>query len=145
MEEKYTLHTLLAALTGLACLTAVAVRAFLPAVILPRLDLPAVAGLAIAALVLECYLTKAAPRRQWVLTALLGGLTFGLLPLCAGLADAGEALRLGLAGAVAFTVLTVLFTAIRDRLSSGPAGKLAPLLTGGVLFLACQVFAGMIL
>ena len=34
---------------------------------------------------------------------------------------------------------------LRERLVSGRAGRLAPLVTGGVLFLACQCFIGMVL
>ena len=51
-------------------------------------------------------------------------------------------LRAGLAAL--FLVLTFLFTTLRERLSSGRAGPLAPLVTGGVLFLACQCFIGMV-
>ena len=140
MQKNYTLNILLAAVVGLASLAALLCRVFLPAAILPVVSLPAV-----AALVLECYLTKPIPQRDWGVTGLLGALTFGLLPFGAGLTAGGEAVRLAVVGGTAFLVLTFLFTTLRERLVSGRAGRLAPLVTGGVLFLACQCFIGMVL
>ena len=145
MQKNYTLNILLAAVVGLASLAALLCRVFLPAVILPVVSLPAVAALVLIALVLECYLTKPIPQRDWGVTGLLGALTFGLLPFGAGLTAGGEAVRLAVVGGAAFLVLTFLFTTLRERLVSGRAGRLAPLVTGGVLFLACQCFIGMVL
>ena len=68
-----------------------------------------------------------------------------LLPFGAGLTAGGEAVRLAVVGGAVFLVLTFLFTTLRERLVSGRAGRLAPLVTGGVLFLACQCFIGMVL
>ena len=140
MQKNYTLNILLAAVVGLASLAALLCRVFLPAAILTVVSLPAVAALVLIALVLECYLTKPIPQRDWGVTGLLGALTFGLLPFGAGLTAGGEAVRLAVVGGAAF-----LFTTLRERLVSGRAGRLAPLVTGGVLFLACQCFIGMVL
>ena len=84
MQKNYTLNILLAAVVGLASLAALLCRVFLPAAILPVVSLPAVAALVLIALVLECYLTKPIPQRDWGVTGLLGALTFGLLPFGAG-------------------------------------------------------------
>ena len=65
--------------------------------------------------------------------------------LAAGLLSGEGLLRFALVGCVAATVLAFLFTAICDRLASGSAGKVAPLLSAGVLFLAVQGCAGMFL
>lgn len=145
MEDKYMLNTLLAAVVALGCLALLLVQALLPAAVLPALDLPALAALSIVALVVERYLLPTLPRRNWPLVLLLGALSFGLLPLCAGLVAGQAALLLGLAGAATFGVLTFLFTSLSQRLASGPAGRLSPALAGVVLFLACQSLAGMIL
>lgn len=144
-KTSIMLNILLAAVVGLASLAALLCRVFLPAAILPTVSLPAVAALVLLALVLECYLTKGLPQRDWGMTVLLGGLTFGLLPYAAGLTAGGEAVRLAAVGGAVFLVLTFLFTSLRERLSSGHAGPLAPLVTGGVLFLACQCLIGMVL
>ena len=51
-------------------------------------------------------------------------------------------MRFAVVGGAAFGALTFLFTSLRERLASGPSGRLAPLVTAGILFLACQCFAG---
>lgn len=145
MQENYLLNLLLAAVVGLASLAALLCRVFMPAAILPAVSLPAVAALVLLALVLECYLSKGVPRRNWGVTGLLGGLTFGFLPWAAGLTSSSEAVRLAAVGGAVFLILTFLFTTLRERFSSGNGGALAPLVTGGVLFLACQGCIGMIL
>ena len=139
MQEKYTLNTALAAVVGLGCLAAVLYRVFLPAAVLPAVGLPAAAACSLLAL------AKGVPRRNWGLTLLLGALTFGLLPWAAGLTAGTEAVRFAVVGGAAFGALTFLFTSLRERLASGPSGRLAPLVTAGILFLACQCFAGMLL
>ena len=134
MQEKYTLNTALAAVVGLGCLAAVLYRVFLSAAVLPAVGQPAAAAS-----------SKGVPRRNWGLTLLLGALTFGLLPWAAGLTAETEAVRFAVVGGAAFGALTFLFTSLRERLASGPSGRLAPLVTAGILFLACQCFAGMLL
>ena len=136
MQEKYTLNTALAAVVGLGCLAAVLYRVFLPAAVLPAVGLPAAAACSLLALAAEAYLSKGVPRRNWGLTLLLGALTFGLLPWAAGLTAGTEAVRFAVVGGAAFGALTFLFTSLRERLASGPSGRLAPLVTAGILFLA---------
>lgn len=143
-EKNYLLNTLLAAVVGLALLAALVWKTFLPAAVLPRLDLPALMALSLAALVLDHYLVPGA-RRAWPAVALLSAATFGLLPWAAGLAGIAQAGLLALAGGVVFTVLTWLFGFAAGRMTSGPAGKAAPLVTALGLFLAGQCFAGILL
>ena len=127
---SYKLNTVLAAVVGLACLVIVLMRAFAPYTVLPLVDIPNLAAVSIAALVVECYLNgKARPARCWTMTAVLALLTFWLLPWAAGLTNAAGALRVG----------------VSDRLSSGKCGVLAPLFTGAVLYLACQGFMSILL
>ena len=143
---SYKLNTVLAAVVGLACLVIVLMRAFAPYTVLPLVDIPNLAAISIAALVVECYLNgKARPVRCWTMTAVLALLTFWLLPWAAGLTNAAGALRVGVIGALLFTVLTFMFTGISDRLSSGKCGIVAPLFTGAVLYLACQGFMSILL
>lgn len=138
------LNTLLAAVFGLILLVCVFVRTFAPQIILPELNVPNMVLVSLVALVAEAYVVADA-KRCWVCVALLGGVTFGLLPWAACFVGAMEALKLGLTGGIVFTVTTVLFTSMTDRISTGPAAKAAPVLSALGLFLAAQVLSGMIL
>ena len=68
MQKSYTLNILLAAGVGLASLADLLCRVFLPGAVFPVVSLPAVAVLVLLALVLECYLVKGVPRRDWGMT-----------------------------------------------------------------------------
>ena len=143
----YKLNTILAALVGVICLAFVLIRTFMPQAILPLVDIPNLAAVCAAALVVDCYFDlKSVPKRDWALTAVLAFLTFWLLPWAAGLCSGvGEALRLGVIAGLLFTAMAFLFTSIWERLNSGKAGFLAPVCIGAVMYLACQCFAGMLL
>ncbi len=143
----FKLNTVLAGVVGVICLVLMLVRTFMPQAILPLIDIPNLAAVCAAALVIDCYLNwKRVPKRDWVLTAVLAVLTFWLLPWAAGLCSGiGEALRLGVIAGVLFTVMAFLFTAIEDRMVSGKAGFLAPICVGAGMYLACQCFAGILL
>ena len=135
-------------MVGVACLVYVIIRSFMPyGSGLPLADVPTLAAVSVAALVVDAYLDgKKRPARCWAVTAALAFLTFWLLPWAAGIAaDAAEALRIGVIGALLFTALAVAFSSVRERLLSGKAGPLAPLCVGFVMYLACQCFAGMLL
>ena len=88
----YKLNTILAALVGVICLAFVLIRTFMPQAILPLVDIPNLAAVCAAALVIECYLgRKQVPKRNWALTAVLAFLTFWLLPWVAGITGAAIA------------------------------------------------------
>jgi hypothetical protein len=69
-------------------------------------------------------------------------LTVRLLPFADCLVTLLEAVKLGIVGGAVFTAVTWLFSAMEDRLSTGPAAKLAPVLSALGLYLASQCFMG---
>ena len=135
MKNTYRLNTFLAVVAGLVFLGYLAEQAFAPAAILPPLDLMLISAISLVALVLERYSGPRTEERNWLVLSVV---TFALLPLAAGLLTGQALLRFALVGCAAFLVLTFLFTAICDRLASGTASKIAPLLSAGILFLAVQ-------
>lgn len=143
-DKSYLLNTLLAGVLGLALLACAAVRAFLPALILPRLNIPNMTLVSLAVLLLDDILAPRAGRR-YVRIAALSAVSFGLLPWAAGLAEPGQVWKLAIVGCAVFTGNTWLFTSIRERLSSGPNARGALILSALGLYLACQCFAGMVL
>ena len=127
-----------------ACAIALLVRVWLPAAIIPELNIPNMVALSVIALLLEHFLVKTNPR-CYICIPVFGALTFGILPLVAGFACQHDFWKLGLVGAVVFTAVTFLFTSATDRLLTGPKAKAAAVITGLGIFLASQCFAGIIL
>ena len=142
-QNKYFLNTSFAAVMLIACGAALLVRTFQPAAVIPGLDIPNMVALSLVALLLDHYAAKGAAR-CYICIPLFSAITFGLLPFCAGFATGLEALKLAVVGGVVFTAITWLYSAMMDRLSSGPAAKAAPFLSALGLYLAAQCFAGLI-
>ncbi len=140
--KKYILNTVLAPVLGAALLAARVVSAFAPRIILPELDLVNLILISLVALVLDYYLAPQA-ERCYICIPVFSALTFGLLPLAAGFAAPMAALKLAALGAVVFTATTWVFSSMADRISTGPAAKLAPVISAFGLYLAAQCFMGM--
>lgn len=143
-KNTYMLNTLLAGVMGIALLVAVLVRTFAPIIILPRPDIPALVLISLVVLLADHYLAPGA-KRSYGHIFLLSAATFGLLPWAACFVNTAGAVALAISGGVVFTVTTLLFTAIQERLSSGPACKAAPAFSALGLYLAAQGFIGMAL
>lgn len=143
-NNKYLLNTLLVGVLFAVMAVFMILRAIQPPVILLPLNIPNMVLISLVALVLEHYLAPGNDR-CYVCIPVLGLLTFGLLPLMAGFACQHTFWKIGLVGGAVFTVTTWLFTAMTDRISTGPKAKLAPLAGALCLYLAAQSFAGMIL
>ena len=143
-QKTYILNTVLAALLCVILLIAVIIRAFLPAYIIPAWSIPHMVLVSLAALVVDHYAAKDADR-CYICIPVFSAISFGLLTWCAGFAGAGEAVKIAVIGGVVFTVTTLLYSSIQDRLSSGPAAKAAPVLSAVGLYLAAQCFAGILL
>lgn len=144
MEKKIDRFPLFfAAVLGAVSAVCVMIRTFLPAAVLPKLDIPAMVLLTLAAL-LPAHFWGGEKRQLW-LTALWGVLGFGLLPTAAGSVAVAQCWKYALVGGVVVAVTAGLFESLTDRLRSGPAAKAAPFVGALCLFLASQCFAGMVL
>ena len=139
-DKKYTLSTVLIAVMTVLLLVMVILRAVNPNLILPIFDIPMITGISLIALVLDHYLAPGA-KRCWVCIPVFAALSFGVLPMAALLVDVGSARGLMVSGAVIFTLCTFVFSSIQDRLSSGPAARLAPVMSALGIWLAVQAFA----
>ena len=140
-NKTYTMNTVLTAVLTAVLAAMVALRTFAPQIILPIFDIPTLTAISLAALVLDHYLAKGA-KRCYVCIPLFAALSFGILPWAAGMVAVKYLLGLAISGAVIFTITTFVFTSIQDRLSSGPAAKLAPIMSAFGIWLAVQAFAG---
>ena len=140
-NKTYTLNTVLTAVLTAVLGVMVVLRTVSPQLILMQFDIVSITGISLAALVLDHYLAPNA-KRCYVCIPIFAALSFGILPFAAGMVAVKYLLGLALTGAVVFTVCTFVFTSIQDRLSSGPAAKLAPIMSAFGIWLAVQAFAG---
>ena len=141
-KKTYTLNTLLAVILGIALFAAVLVRTFAPRMILPKLEVPAMTLISLAALLADHYLAPGA-KRCYICIPVFSAITFGLLPFAACFVGGTEALKLAVTGGIVFTAVTWLFTSAQDRLSSGPAAKAAPVVSALGIFLMVQCCMGL--
>ena len=140
-NKTYTLNTVLTAVLAAVLAVMVVLRAVSPQLILMQFDIVSITGISLIALVLDHYLAKGA-KRCWICIPVFAALSFGILPFAAGMVALKNILGLAASGAVIFTLCTFAFTSIQDRLSSGPAAKLAPIMSAFGIWLAVQAFAG---
>ena len=143
-NRKYTSNVALPVFLGVFLLVCLLVRVFNPMAILPKLDVPMIVALSLAALLASHYLTHGREACN-VVSFALAAVTFGLLPYVSGFATGMEAAKLALVGGITFFVAAWLFDEMMERLSTGPVAKAAPVLGAFGLYLAAQCFAGMIL
>ena len=139
-KNTMMVNTLLAVVLGTGLLVGMVWRTFMPYVVLPELDIIAMAAITLIALVLEYYMTGV-QKREWALQVVLAAVTFGGLALAAGLPCAG--IKNFMVGAVVFTIVTFLFDSMVKRLEVTTDKKYAVIPTAFVLYLACQCFMGM--
>ena len=140
-DKKYTLSTVLTAVLAAVLAVMVVLRAFSPQLILMQFGIVEITGICLAALVLDHYLAPGA-KRCYICIPIFAALSFAILPAAAGMVALKYALGLALTGCVIFTITTWVFTSIQDRLSSGPAARLAPIMSALGIWLAVQAFAG---
>lgn len=142
-QRTYLLNMLLAGVTCAACVAVVLVDTFAPSVLLPHIGLPAMVLLTVVSLAVEHYI-GAPEKRDWIGSAILAGLTFSILPVCAGFHGGLSFLKLFLCGTAVFAVTTVLYTSMGRRMASGPKANAAPAVNALLLFLAAQFFQGIL-
>lgn len=143
-NNKFLLPVILIAVLFAALLTGMLVQIFLPAAILPPLNIPNIVLLSVAALLIEHFLSRG-NSRCYVCVAVFGAAAFALLPLMAGFACVHDFWKYGLVGGAAFTLTTFLFSSATQRLKTGPKAPAAVVLTGLGIYLASQCFAGILL
>ena len=144
MKNKYLLNTLLAVVLFAALAAMLVTRVYLPAAILPALNIPNMVLVSLVALLLDHLFNANAPR-CWFCVPVLGAITFGVLPLMAGFACIHDFWMYGVVGGVVFTVVTWMFTSMTERLVTGPKARAAVLVGAFGIYLAAQCFAGIIL
>lgn len=128
---------------GMALLIGRMLNAFVPELILPPLDIPAMTLLSLIALLLDMLIPKAVMGRgAYVL--LFGCTCFGVLPWAAGMVAGWAALRYAVVGGAVFAVTRFFLCSAQERVSSGGGGRCAMLINALIIFLLSQGFSGML-
>ena len=143
-KNQYFLNTLLAAVLFVVLAAMLVVRVFLPAVVLPTINIPNMVLISVIVLLLEHFLAPMNPR-CYICIPVFSAITFGILPLVAGFACQHTFWKYGLVGGAVFTGTTFLFTSLTDRLLTGPKARAALVVCSLGIWLAAQCFAGIIL
>lgn len=143
-NNKFLLPMMLIAVLFAALLCGMLMQIFIPAVILPPLNIPNMVLLSVVALLADHLFTKGS-QRNYVWVALFGVAAFALLPLMAGFACVHTFWKYGVVGGITFTITTFLFSSAAQRLRTGPKAPAALVLTALGIYLAAQCFAGIIL
>ena len=143
-NNKFLLHILLSIILFVALAACLLVRIWLPAAIIPALNIPNMVLLSVITLLIEHFLAQGNPRCYWA-TALFGALSFGILPLMAGFACVHDFWKIGLVGGIVYTATVFFFTSATQRLQTGPKARAAVVLTAVGIYLASQCFAGILL
>lgn len=144
MNRKSFPNIALTVILTLALAVCRILKTCVPFGVLPKLNIPSMVLLILAALLVEHYFGRE-QKCCGALTVLTAALVFGLLPLAAGFASPGEAGKLALVGGAVYAVTAWVFHSMMDRLSTGPAAKAAPVLSALGLLLAAQCFAGILI
>lgn len=143
-KTPYLLPVILVAVLFAALLACMLVQIFVPAAILPPLNIPNIVLLSLVSLLIEHFLSSNSPR-CYVCVLLFGLAAFAALPLMAGFACVHDFWKYGLVGGLTFTATTFLFTSAAQRLRTGPEAPAALVLTAFGIYLASQCFVGIIL
>lgn len=143
MKNRTTiLNSVLAAVLAIVLLISILVKMVLPHYILPKIGIPYIVAVSLAALVITHFIQteEGCPICQ----AALAAVTFAVLPWAAGLAT-DPVWKPAICGGVVFAVLNAMFTAMEKRMELAEVSKYAVIPAAFGLFLAFQCFSGWVL
>ena len=142
-KNEYLTNVLLIVIFGIICLAEMFVRTFSPAAGFVKVNIPFLVLMSAASIMLEYYLIPGV-KRNWLLTAVLAGATFAVLPFCSGWDIGLPVWKMFLAGAAVFGVTDILYRSIGQRMMLGTFRRVAPVANAFVLYLASQCLQGLI-
>lgn len=135
----------LAAIAAVVSAAYIILRALSPEMLLPSISIPVIALLSLLSLAAAYYANPAGKNgiAAKIISALLAGVTLGLLFWLSGITAAASAIKTGLVSAAVYLASDLLYSAATPRFSD--KARLAPAVTALLMFLAVQGFFGMLL
>lgn len=142
-KNQYLVNLLHILIVGMVCLAAVIVRAVCPGTVFAHISIPMLVLLTLIPMVLKFRFGEN-EKKNWMISTLIGGITFTVLPLCAGWELGMPVWELLIAGTAVFGITDILFSSLELILTSGPCGRFAPETNALILYLASQCLQGLI-
>lgn len=158
-KKNVFLNNLLVLYVGVILIGMLLLRVFFPAVFISEPNIPDLVLLSMVVLLTELFLKKIKikriskerikeerikkeEKRCYGEIFILGAITFGLLPWCAGFLPANQIFSCAIKGAAVFTISTGLFTAMQERMHTGESGTWTSIIQAFILYLASQGMMG---
>lgn len=142
-ENRYFVNIMHIGTISVWILCGVLVRTFLPRTVFPHISIPMLVLCSLIPMVIACRVGEK-EKKNFAVSGLLGGITFTVLPLCAGWDIGMPVWKLLLAGTVVFGMTDMLYSSMKLRINSGPCGRFAPETNALILYLASQCLQGLI-
>lgn len=143
MTKSYFKNILFTVFMTVICLIVLVIRTFFPDIMLPHISIPMLVLFAVLPQIAVYYL-KVRDDGRWYIAAVLGGLTFMVLPLAAGIAGDMHFYTLFIAGTLVYAIVDFIYTSMAKRMRGGAWSVTAPAVNGLILFLASQAFMGLL-
>lgn len=143
MTKSYIKNILFTVMMTVICLAVLLIRTFFPDIMFPHISIPMLVLFSVIPQIVVYYL-KVRDDGLWYVAAILGGLTFMILPLAAGIAGDIPFYTLLIAGTVVYAIVDFIYTSMAKRMKGGAWSVTAPAVNGLILFLASQAFMGML-
>ena len=142
-NNKYLLNTILAVILFVILFGLKLYKVFVPAAILPGIDIPGIALVSLIAITTDHYISGKTKHR-YLAVFVLSALAYGALPFAAGFIGICTSVKLAFAGAVVFTIITIVYDSIICRITADGAKKAAPIVSAIGIYLALQCFSSII-
>ena len=123
----------------LVCVVILLMKTFVPGVVLPRMDVPVLTGLCVVPMMIGNR-GQALDNTDRVMSVVLAGLTFSVLPMAAGWSGSLSYGKLLIAGSLVFGITDLFYTSVYERLRLENGKPLILFVNGFLLFLASQCF-----
>lgn len=141
-EKNYFVNILLAAELGILSLTGLLIRTFLPGAVLPEISIPLIVLLSLIPLTAECY-TKAPRGKNHLISILLAGVSFSVLPWCGGLLREMPLWKMFLISCAVYGIVSLLYQGQAERIPAKNK-KTAPAINAVLLWLASLCTLGLL-
>lgn len=140
-KNLYFINSLLAIEVGIFYLFQMLGKFFAPAMIFPKVNLPFLTLFSVMPMVVQSYIEPEIKRNS-IISIVMAGVTFTILPMCAGIDLGVSAWKLLVGATLVYGATYGVYASMSQRMDSGAHTKFTPIVHGFLLFLASQCLQG---